>query len=165
MMPCRRLIVSVTVLGLLLSVATVFGQLMDKKGLTLEVAKTVAAAAEEEAVKNKWNVVIAIVDDGGSLVYLQRLDETQIGSIEVAIQKAKTAVNFKRPTKALEDAVMSGGRTVVLSLPGALPIEGGLPLMVDGKLVGAIGVSGVTAPQDGQIAKAGADALAKMVGR
>ena len=165
MMPCRPLIVSVTVLGLLLSVATVFGQLMDKKGLTLEVAKTVAAAAEEEAVKNKWNVVIAIVDDGGSLVYLQRLDETQIGSIEVAIQKAKTAVNFKRPTKALEDAVMSGGRTVVLSLPGALPIEGGLPLMVDGKLVGAIGVSGVTAPQDGQIAKAGADALAKMVGR
>lgn len=165
MMPCRRLIVSVTVLGLLLSVATVFGQLMDKKGLTLEVAKKVAAAAEEEAVKNKWNVVIAIVDDGGSLVYLQRLDETQIGSIEVAIQKAKTAVNFKRPTKALEDAVMSGGRTVVLSLPGALPLEGGLPLMVDGKLVGAIGVSGVTGQQDGQIAKAGADALAKMMGR
>ena len=165
MMPCRPLIVSVTVLGLLLSVATVFGQLLDKKGLTLEAAKKVAAAAEEEALKNKWNVVIAIVDDGGSLVYLQRLDETQIGSIEVAIQKAKTAVNFKRPTKALEDAVMSGGRTVVLSLPGALPIEGGLPLMVDGKLVGAIGVSGVTAPQDGQIAKAGADALAKMVGR
>ncbi|HXH12538.1 MAG TPA: heme-binding protein [Alphaproteobacteria bacterium] len=165
MMPCRPLIVSVTVLGLLLSVATVFGQLMDKKGLTLEAAKTVAAAAEEEAVKNKWNVVIAIVDDGGSLVYLQRLDETQIGSIEVAIQKAKTAVNFKRPTKALEDAVMSGGRTVVLSLPGALPLEGGLPLMVDGKLVGAIGVSGVTGQQDGQIAKAGADALAKMMGR
>ena len=165
MMPCRPLIVSVTVLGLLLSVATVFGQLMDKKGLTLEVAKKVAAAAEEEALKNKWNVVIAIVDDGGSLVYLQRLDETQIGSIEVAIQKAKTAVNFKRPTKALEDAVMSGGRTVVLSLPGALPIEGGLPLMVDGKLVGAIGVSGVTGQQDGQIAKAGADALAKMMGR
>jgi len=165
MMPCRPLIVSVTVLGLLLSVGTVFGQLMDKKGLTLEAAKKVAAAAEEEALKNKWNVVIAIVDDGGSLVYLQRLDETQIGSIEVAIQKAKTAVNFKRPTKALEDAVMSGGRTVVLSLPGALPLEGGLPLMVDGKLVGAIGVSGVTGQQDGQIAKAGADALAKMMGR
>jgi len=164
-MPCRPLIVSVTVLGLLLSVGTVFGQLMDKKGLTLEAAKKVAAAAEEEALKNKWNVVIAIVDDGGSLVYLQRLDETQIGSIEVAIQKAKTAVNFKRPTKALEDAVMSGGRTVVLSLPGALPLEGGLPLMVDGKLVGAIGVSGVTGQQDGQIAKAGADALAKMMGR
>jgi glc operon protein GlcG len=161
----RRLIASFTVLGILLGAATASAQLMDKKGLTLEVAKKLAAAAEEEASKNKWPVVIVIVDDGGNLVYLQRLDETQIGSIEVAIQKAKTAVNFKRPTKALEDAVITGGRTVILSLPGALPIEGGLPLMVDGKLIGAIGVSGVTAQQDGQIAKAGADALAKLAGR
>jgi glc operon protein GlcG len=111
-------------------------------------------------------VVIAIVDEGGNLVYLQCLDETQVGSIiEVAIQKAKTAVSFKRPSKALEDAVLTGGRTVVLSLPGALPIEGGVPLAVNDKVIGAIGVSGVTAQQDGQIAKAGVDALAKLLGR
>jgi glc operon protein GlcG len=161
----RYLIVSVTVMGFLFSAVSVSAQLMDKKGLTLEAAKKVAAAAEEEAVKNKWTVVIAIVDEGGNLVYLQRLDETQIGSIEVAIQKAKTAVSFKRPTKALEDAVITGGRTVVLSLPGVVPIEGGLPLVVDGKVLGAVGVSGVTAQQDGQIAKAGVDALTKALGR
>jgi glc operon protein GlcG len=161
----RCLIASVTVMSLLFGAAIASAQLMDKKGLTLEVAKKLAAAAEEEAIKNKWAVVIAIVDDGGSLVYLQRLDETQIGSIEVAIQKAKTAVSFKRPTKALEDAVLTGGRTVVLSLPGAVPIEGGLPLVVDGKVIGSIGVSGVTAQQDGQIAKAGVDTLAKVLGR
>jgi glc operon protein GlcG len=161
----RRLIVSVSVIGFLVGVATASAQLMDKKGLTLEAAKKIAAAAEEEAVKNKWTVVIAIVDEGGNLVYLQRLDETQIGSIEVAIQKAKTAVSFKRPSKALEDAVLTGGRTVVLSLPGALPIEGGVPLVVNDKVIGAIGVSGVTAQQDGQIAKAGVDALAKLLGR
>jgi glc operon protein GlcG len=160
-----RLIVSVTLLGFMLSATTAAAQLMDKKGLTLEVAKKVAAAAEEEAIKNKWTVVIAIVDDGSNLVYLQRLDEAQIGSIEVAIQKAKTAASFKRPTKALEDAVISGGRTVVLSMPGALPIEGGLPLVDDGKVIGAIGVGGVTAQQDGQIAKAGVDALTKLLGR
>jgi glc operon protein GlcG len=161
----RRLIASGTVIGFLFAVAMASAQLMDKKGLSLEAAKKVAAAAEEEAVKNKWAVVIAIVDEAGNLVYLQRLDETQIGSIEVAIQKAKTSVNFKRPSKALEDAVITGGRTVVLSLPGALPIEGGVPLLVDGKVIGAIGVSGVTAQQDGQIAKAGVDALAKALGR
>jgi glc operon protein GlcG len=161
----RHLIASGTVIGFLFAVAMASAQLMDKKGLSLEAAKKVAAAAEEEAVKNKWAVVIAIVDEAGNLVYLQRLDETQIGSIEVAIQKAKTSVNFKRPSKALEDAVITGGRTVVLSLPGALPIEGGVPLLVDGKVIGAIGVSGVTAQQDGQIAKAGVDALAKALGR
>ena len=165
MTACRSLIVSATVLGFLFAAVTASAQLMDKKGLTLEAAKKVAAAAEEEALKNKWTVVIAIVDEGGNLVYLQRLDETQIGSIEVAIQKARTSVSFKRPTKALEDAVITGGRTVVLSLPGAVPIEGGLPLAVDGKVIGAIGVSGVTAQQDGQIAKAGVDALAKVMGR
>jgi glc operon protein GlcG len=161
----RRLIVSVTMIGFLVTVATASAQLMDKRGLTLEAAKKIAAAAEEEAVKNKWTVVIAIVDEGGNLVYLQRQDETQIGSIEVAIQKAKTAVSFKRPSKALEDAVLTGGRTVVLSLLGAVPIEGGVPLAVNDKVIGAIGVSGVTAQQDGQIAKAGVDALAKLLGR
>jgi glc operon protein GlcG len=134
-------------------------QLANKKALSLAAAKTIAAAAEAEAAKNKWGVVIAIVDDGGHLVYLQRTDGTQTGSIDVAIKKAQTAIAFKRPTKVFEDAV-SGGRNVILALPGALPIEGGVPLSAGGQIVGAIGVSGVTAPQDGQIAKAGADAVA-----
>lgn len=138
--------------------------LATKKGLTLEVAKQVAAQAEAEARKNNWNVVIAIVDDGANLIYLQRMDETQIGSVEVAQEKAKTSVKFKRPTKALEDAV-AGGRNVVLKLPGALPVEGGLPLTADGKIIGAIGVSGVLSSQDGIIAKAGADSLSKIVGK
>jgi glc operon protein GlcG len=133
-------------------------QLADKKVLTLEGAKKVAAAAEGEAKKNNWNVVIAVVDDGGHLVYLQRIDGTQTGSIEVAIQKARTAQAFKRPTKVFEDAI-AGGRNALLALHGALPLEGGLPIMVGGQLVGAIGVSGVKSTEDGQIAKAGADSL------
>ena len=159
-----RLMVSLTVLGVLLGSMPALAQLKDKKALSLDVAKKMAAAAAEEATKNKWNVVIAIVDEGGSLVYLERLDDTQIGSIDVAIQKAKTAVSFRRPTKVLEDALM-GGRTVILSLPGATPIEGGVPITVDEKVIGAIGVSGVTAAQDGQIAKAGVDALPKILGK
>lgn len=138
--------------------------LTNKKGLTLDIAKQVAAAGEAEARRNNWTVVIAIVDDGANLIYLQRMDETQIGSIEVAQEKARTAVKFKRPSKALEDAV-AGGRNAVLRLPGALPIEGGVPITVDGKIVGAIGVSGVQSNQDGQIAKAGVDALPKILGR
>lgn len=138
-----------------------FAQLTTKKALTLDAARRIAAAAEAEAVKNGWNVVIAVVDDGGHLVYLQRMDQTQIGSVEVATEKARTAVRFKRPSKALEDAVASG-RNAVLRLPGATPVEGGLPLTNDGMIIGAIGVSGVTSQQDGQIAKAGADIVAKM---
>ena len=144
--------------------AATAAQLATKKVLTLEVAKLMAAAAEAEAAKNKWNMVIAIVDDGGNLVYLERMDETQIGSIEVAQQKALSAIKFKRPTKALEDAV-AGGRTAVLKLPGAMPIEGGLPITVDGKIIGAIGVSGAASAQDAQSAKAGLDALARMLGQ
>jgi glc operon protein GlcG len=159
-----RVMLSVALLGFLLSGVTASAQLKDKKALTLDVAKKLAAAAAAEAMNNKWNVVIAILDEGGSLMYLERLDDTQIGSIDVAIQKAKTAVSFKRPTKALEEALM-GGRTVILSLPGAVPIEGGVPIVVDEKVIGAIGVSGVTAQQDGQIAKAGVDALPKLLGK
>lgn len=132
-------------------------QTSDKKVLNLDGARKIAAAAEAEAKKNNWNVVIAIVDDGGNLLYLQRMDGTQTGSIQVAIEKARTAQAFKRPTKVFEDAV-TGGRNVILAL-GALPIEGGLPVKVGDQVVGAIGVSGVTAPQDGQIAKAGADTV------
>ncbi|HEX9452476.1 MAG TPA: heme-binding protein [Burkholderiales bacterium] len=133
-------------------------QLADKKVLTLDGAKKVAAAAEAEAKKNNWNVVIAVVDDGGNLLYLQRIDGTQTGSIDVAIQKARTAQAFKRPTKVFEDAI-AGGRNALIALHGALPLEGGLPIVVGGQLVGAIGVSGVKSTEDGQIAKAGAESL------
>ena len=133
-------------------------QVADKKVLTLDGARKIAAAAEAEAKKNNWNVVIAVVDDGGNLIYLQRIDGTQTGSIDVAVQKARTAQAFKRPTKVFEDAI-AGGRNALIALHGALPLEGGLPIMVGGQLVGAIGVSGVKSTEDGQIAKAGADSI------
>lgn len=133
-------------------------QVADKKVLTLDGARKAAAAAEAEARKNNWNVVIAIVDDGGHLIYLQRIDGTQTGSIQVAIDKARTAQAFKRPTKVFEDAI-AGGRQALLGLHGALPLEGGLPIMAGGQLVGAIGVSGVKSTEDAQVAKAGIAAL------
>jgi uncharacterized protein GlcG (DUF336 family) len=133
-------------------------ELTTKKALNLAVAKEIAAAAEKEARANNWNVVIAIVDDGANLIYLQRMDETQIGSIQVAIAKAESAVKFKRPTKAMEDA-LKGGRQAILRLPGAMPIEGGLPIQADGKIIGAIGVSGVQSFEDAQIATAGLKVL------
>jgi uncharacterized protein GlcG (DUF336 family) len=136
-------------------------QLATKKALTLEAAKQIAAAAEAEARKNNWTMVISVVDDGGHLIYLERMDGTQIGSVEVAQEKAATAVRFKRPTKALEDTV-AGGRQVMLKLPGATPIEGGLPIMAGTELIGAIGVSGGTSPQDGQVAAAGLVVAAKL---
>jgi uncharacterized protein GlcG (DUF336 family) len=135
-------------------------QLADKKSLTLEAAKKLAAAAEAEAQKNKWNVVIVVVDDGGHLLYLQRMDGAQTGSIDVAIRKAQTAMSFKRPTKVFEDAI-AGGRNALIAL-GALPLEGGLPISAGGQVIGAMGVSGVTAQQDGQIAKAGVDTAADL---
>jgi uncharacterized protein GlcG (DUF336 family) len=139
-------------------------QLADKKSITLDIAKQMAAAAEKAAAANKWTMVISILDDGGNLVYLSKMDDTQIGSIEVAQAKGRSAVAFKRPTKAFEDAV-AGGRTAVLRLPGAVPIEGGLPIIVDGKVIGAIGVSGGTSPQDGEVAKAAVDALPHILGK
>lgn len=133
-------------------------QVATKPTITLELAKKVAAKAGAEAAKNKWNVVITVVDDGGNLIYLEKMDGTQIGSIEVAQKKASTAIKFKRSSKVFEDGV-AGGRNVLLALPGALPVEGGLPLVVDNHFIGAIGVSGVTSAQDGQIAAAGVAAL------
>ena len=132
--------------------------LLTKHTLTLETAQRIADAAEKFAHKKKWNVVITIVDDGGHLIYLARMDGTQIGSIDVAQAKARTALAFKRPTKIWSDA-LSSGRTPILGLPGVTPVEGGLPLTVKGEFVGAIGVSGVTSEQDGQIAQAGAAVL------
>jgi glc operon protein GlcG len=126
--------------------------------LTLEDAKRIAAAAETEARTHEWRVVIAVVDDGGHLLYLQRSHDTQFGSVETAIAKAHAAVAFQRPTKASEDAVLSG-RLIHLALPGVIPAEGGVPLIRDGAIIGGIGVSGVRSIQDGQIAQAGVNAL------
>ncbi len=126
--------------------------------LTLDDAKEIATVAEAEAKRNNWPVVIAIVDEGGHLLYFMRLDNTQYGSIEVAIQKARSAIAFRRPTKVLEEQV-SQGHVRYLSLPGAIPIEGGLPIVLGNQFIGAIGVSGVRSHQDAQIAQAGINVL------
>lgn len=128
--------------------------------INLENAKKAAAAAVAEARKNNWNMAIAITDGGGALVYLEKMDATQTGSVKVAIGKARSAAMFKRPTKVWQDAVAGGGAGLrVLGLQGAVPIDGGLPIVMDGKIVGAIGVSGAAGDQDAQCAKAGVDAL------
>ena len=129
--------------------------------VTLETAKKVAAPALAEAEKNHWNMAVAIVDTGGNLVYYEKMDNTQLGSANVAIDKARTAALFKRPSKAFEDAAATPGGVRVLSLQGVTAIEGGIPLVMDGKIVGAIGVSGAASAQDAQCAKAGADVLTK----
>lgn len=126
--------------------------------LTLDDARMIAAGAEAEARRNEWPVVIVIVDDGGHLLYLQRLDHAQYGSINVAIEKARAASAFRRPTKIWEENIAEG-RLRYLNLPGTLPIEGGLPITVNNQFVGAIGVSGVRSFEDAQIAQAGIDAL------
>jgi uncharacterized protein GlcG (DUF336 family) len=123
--------------------------------INLATAKKVAAAAAEEAVKLKINVVIAIVDTGGNIVYLERFDVVQWGSIKVALHKAKCSVMYKRPTKALEDTIAKGNMAY-LTLDGISAIEGGVPIIQDGKIIGAIGVSGGSSAQDGEVAKAGA---------
>lgn len=134
---------------------------MDRKPiLTLDDAKRIAVAAENEAQRNEWKVVIAVVDDGGHLLYLQRSHDTQFGSVETAIAKAHAAVAFQRPTKTSEEAVLSG-RLIHLALPGVIPAEGGVPLLRDGQVIGGVGVSGVRSFQDGLVAQAGVDALAQ----
>lgn len=128
------------------------------KVITLEAAKKMAAAAEAEARTNGWNVAITIVDASGGLILFQKLDETQPGSVAISQGKARTAALFKRPTKMLEDMV-AGGKTAFLAVDGMLPIQGGLPVVVDGKVIGAVGVSGVTSAQDEQVAAAAIGAL------
>ena len=128
--------------------------------ISLEQAKKVIAAAEAEAQKNNWFVAITVVDTGGYVVATHRLDNTQLGSITFAEDKARTAVLFRRPSKAFEDALAGGGiGWRVLSLRGATPYEGGVPIFIDGKLIGAVGVSGMLPQQDGQVANAAASAL------
>ncbi|MDE2288938.1 MAG: heme-binding protein [Burkholderiales bacterium] len=128
--------------------------------ITLRLAKQVAQAAEEEATRQGWPMVIAIVDSAGHLVLQQRLDQAQFGSIEVARQKAETAVRFRRSTKVFEDALAQGGIHLrLLAMTSLTPLDGGIPLVVDGRIVGAIGVSGMQSAQDAQVAQAGVGVL------
>jgi len=128
--------------------------------LGIENARKIMAAAEAEAAKNNWSVVIAIIDSGGHIVMLHRRDDVQLSSIDISQGKAKTALMFKRPTKVLDDAISSGGAGLrFLALKDIVPLEGGLPIVADGKIIGAIGVSGVLSAQDAQIARAGIDGL------
>jgi glc operon protein GlcG len=131
--------------------------LREVRVLTLAAAKAMAAAAETFALARGWPVVIAVVDHSGGLILLHCLDDTQPASQEIAVEKARTAARMRRPTKALEDAI-AGGRTAILTL-GAVVLEGGLPVRVEGQVVGAIGVSGMTSSQDGEVAEAGLEAL------
>jgi glc operon protein GlcG len=150
-------------LAFLLSAATLLqGELPSKKVLTLGVAKKLAAAAEAEARKRGATVVIVVVDDGGNLILLERLDDTQVASVEVGIGKARTAAIFRRPSKVFEDQVKNG-RVAALALPGATPLQGGIPITVDGKVIGAIGASGNSPQEDEEIALAGAAATATAV--
>jgi uncharacterized protein GlcG (DUF336 family) len=127
--------------------------------INLEQAKKVMAGAEAEARKNSWPVAIVILDSGGQMVMMQRLDNTQWGSVDIAKEKARSAVALRRPTKALQDGVAQGGVNLRLLSTGFSVLEGGIPLVHEGKVIGSIGVSGVTSAQDAQTAQAGQDAL------
>lgn len=144
---------------LLLPLNTLHAQLLDKKVLTLEAADMIAAAAEAEAKKRSATVVIVVVDDGGYPLVLKRLNDTQVASVEVGIGKARTAAIFRRPSRDFEEQIKNG-RVASLVLPGAIPLQGGVPLVAEGKVVGAIGVSGNTPQEDEDIAKVGAAAFA-----
>ena len=154
-------------LGILLAVMLIMSaesqssqtQLPTRRTLTLDAARGVAAAAEAEARRNKWAVSIAIVDDAGHLLVFHRMDGSKLVAIDIAMRKARTAVYFQGPTKGLEEEVTSGGRTALLPIDGFMPLEGGIPLLVDGEMVGAIGVSGMSGTQDAQCAQAGVKAL------
>jgi uncharacterized protein GlcG (DUF336 family) len=137
-------------------------QLTTKKSLTLAAAKEIGAAAEAEARKREWTNCIAVIDDGGNLIYLATMDGTQIGSINVAQEKALAALRFKRSTKLFQDMVSSGEKPHMAFLPGAVPVEGGLPLIAGGQIIGAIGVSGMPSDKDGIVAQAGADFAATL---
>jgi glc operon protein GlcG len=155
----KILVVLIVVLGAL---GSAVAQMPNPYGpaISLENAKKAAASALAEAAKNNWRVAVAIVDPSGNLVYYEKMDNTQPGSANVAIDKARSATLFKRPTKALQDTLAAGGEGWrLLRVQGVVPAEGGIPLVMDGKIVGAIGVSGATSAQDAQCAKAGADTV------
>lgn len=156
-----RMLKIIALMGLVFMAATSGSaqvQLPTKRVLTLEAARRVAAAAEAEARKHNWAVSIAVLDDSGQMMLFQRMDGAKLVATDIAIRKARTAVYFQGPTKDLEEEV-AGGRTALLPIDGFMPLQGGVPLMFDGQLVGAIGVSGVTGEQDAQCAIAGAAAL------
>jgi len=162
MSPKTAMKFGLTLLLVICTLGTAIAQMPNPYGLpiSLENAKKAAAPALAEAAKNNWNMAVAIVDPAGNLVYYEKMDNTQLGSANVAIDKARTAALFKRPSKAFQDTLVAGGDSVrILKLQGVVPVEGGIPLVMDGKIVGAIGVSGATSAQDGQCAKAGADAV------
>ena len=154
----KTIALSLLALLAVISPSTLKAQLLDKKVLTLEAAEKIASAAATEAMKRNATVVIAVVDDGGYPLLLKRLNDTQVASVDVGIGKARTAAIFKRPSKVFEDQVKNG-RVAALALPGATPLQGGLPLIHDGKVVGAIGVSGNTPQEDEDIALAGVRAF------
>ena len=145
-------------IALLASAGTVSAQFVEKKTVSLALAKKMAAAAEAEATKNNWSMVITVVDDGGNTVYLGRMDGAQLGSIDVAQGKAHTALAFRRPSKAFQDLV-DQNQPHLTTLPHVTAVQGGLPIMLDGKVVGAIGVSGGSSAQDEQCAQAGINAI------
>jgi glc operon protein GlcG len=126
--------------------------------ISIDQAKKIAAGALAESKKNNWRMAISIVDNHGFPVYFERMEDTQTASIQIALDKAKTAAMFRRPSKAFEDGIAKG-RVALLGLTGATPIEGGLPIMVDGRVIGGIGVSGMNSDQDAQAAQAGLNAL------
>jgi len=145
-----------------LAAAPAFAQLLNPYGasVNLDNARKIAAAAVAEAGKNNLKMAIAIVDTAGDLVYFEKMDGTQVASVNIAQDKARSSVRFKRPTKAMQDVLAQGGAGVrFLALQGAIPVEGGIPLVMNGQIVGAIGASGGTSDQDGQVAKAGADSV------
>jgi uncharacterized protein GlcG (DUF336 family) len=145
-----------------LTALSVFAQMAIPYGPAVSVdnAKKAAAAALAEARKNNWTMAVAVVDPNGTLIYYEKMENTQVASADVSIDKARSAARYKRPTKALQDALAAGGAGLrILSLQGAVPVEGGIPLVIDNKIVGAIGVSGDSSDHDGQCAKAGADTV------
>ena len=150
-----RPMMAVATMALLMTTETAQAQLIEKTALTLEGAKQIAAAAETKAKHEGARVVIAVVDEGGSLLLLERLDDTQVASVNVGIDKARTAAIYRRPSKVFEDQVKNG-RISALALHGAVALQGGVPITVNGKVIGAIGVSGETPQQDEDIAMAGA---------
>jgi glc operon protein GlcG len=155
-----KLLVTLTIL--LCAAAAKAQQMPNPYGapISLENAKKAAAAGIAEARKNSWAMAVAIVDPSGTLVYYEKIDNTQVASAQLAINKARSSAIYKRPTKALQDALAKGGDGLrVLGLEGAVPVEGGVPIVMDGKIVGAIGMSGGTSAQDAQCAQVGADAL------
>jgi len=126
--------------------------------ITTEVAKKAATAALAEARKNGWAVYATVVDTGGFVAYVERIDGVQVGSAEASLEKARASALFKRPTKLFEERI-TAGQLQYLKLPGSMPLDGGVPILIDGKVVGAIGVSGATSAQDGQCARAGVEAV------